>query len=1095
LTVAYAELHCHSAYSFLDGASRPEELVAQAYEQGHGALALTDHDNLCGALEFAHAAKALGVRPITGCELTVEDEHGPFHVTLLVETRTGYTNLSQLLSAAHAHDRLVPRTALAALCERAEGLVCLTGCARQGALVHPDERVALERCRMLYEGFGRANLRVELQRPLWRGDRARNRRLLESARLFGLRPVATNDVHVHDRRRGALQDALVAIRTHLPLEACEGERRGNREHVLKSPREMALLFGDLPEATRESAELAGRLTFDLTQDLGYRYPAADDTVADAELAQICALELERRYRGLSHRGEARTRLDEELALIRHHGLSGFFLLHREILEIAREIAIAVRGPHSARMALPPGRGRGSSVGSIVCYLTGLSHVDPVAARLSLGRFLNRELSSVPDIDLDFPRDIREKLILAVHDRFGRERSALIAAFSTYRSRSAIRELGKALGLPPPDLDRLARGSDGWRAEKVGEELAQMEGMRERSHDRRFRALAHLCGEIAGLPRHLSQHPGGMIVSTGPLADLVPLVPAAMEGRQICQWDKDSCADAGFLKIDLLGLGMLSAVEGCIDLIARARGETIDLSRAPLDDPGTYAEIQAADTVGVFQIESRAQMQMLLRTRPENLDDLTVEVALVRPGPIQGGAVHPYLQRREAVRADPAYRVPHDHPLLAEALADTLGVIVYQDQVLDVAVALAGFSQGQAESLRRAMSRRRSREAMVAHWHAFREGARGRGVDEPTARRVFEKIVAFSEFGFPKAHAAAFGLLAYQSAWLRRHYPAEFLCALLNEQPMGFYPPASLVRDAQRRGVEVRGADVNASLTGCSIEDGAVRIGLGYVRSLGEPAALGLVEAREQGGPFADVADLVRRAGLSLPECERIVASGACDAFGPRREQLWRAGLIARPESTRGGRQLALDLELGSTPALPRPSAWDELVADYETTGLSVRDHPLAQLRAGLTARGFVTTAALEHIESGTPIGIAGLTVARQRPASAKGVVFLLLEDEHGLVNLVLFREVYEQHRLLARTEPLLEAHGTLERRERNINVIVERLRPLGTPSRRVLPAAPLQPVGSAQVFEELPLAAGDAVTRLRATAPGAHHFGSGRGRR
>ena len=534
-------------------------------------------------------------------------------------------------------------------------------------------------------------------------------------------------------------------------------------------------------------------------------------MADAELAQICALELERRYRGLSHRGEARTRLDEELALIRFHGLSGFFLLHREILEIAREIAIAVRGPHSARMALPPGRGRGSSVGSIVCYLTGLSHVDPVAARLSLGRFLNRELASVPDIDLDFPRDIREKLILAVHDRFGRERSALIAAFSTYRSRSAIRELGKALGLPPPDLERLARGSDGWRADRVGEELTQLEGVRERSHDRRFRALAHLCGEIAGLPRHLSQHPGGMIVSTGPLAELVPLVPAAMEGRQICQWDKDSCADAGFLKIDLLGLGMLSAVERCVDLIARARGETIDLSRAPLDDPGTYAEIQAADTVGVFQIESRAQMQMLLRTRPENLEDLTVEVALVRPGPIQGGAVHPYLERREAVRNDPDYPIPYDHPLLAEALADTLGVIVYQDQVLDVAVALAGFSQGQAESLRRAMSRRRSREAMVAHWHAFRDGARGRGVAEPVARLVFEKIVAFSEFGFPKAHAAAFGLLAYQSAWLRRHYPAEFLCALLNEQPMGFYPPASLIRDAQRRGVEIRGADVNASL--------------------------------------------------------------------------------------------------------------------------------------------------------------------------------------------------------------------------------------------------------------------------------------------
>ncbi len=446
--------------------------------------------------------------------------------------------------------------------------------------MHPDERVALERGRLLYEAFGRAGLRVELQRPLWRGDRARNRRLLESARLLGLRLgrhattcTCTTGGGARCRTRWSPSARIARSRPARPSGAATAST------CSRARARWQLLFGDLPEATRETAELAERLRFDLTQDLGYRYPAADDTVADAELAQICALELERRYRGLSHRGEARTRLDEELALIRHHGLSGFFLLHREILEIAREIAIEVRGPHSARMALPPGRGRGSSVGSIVCYLTGLSHVDPVAARLSLGRFLNRELASVPDIDLDFPRDIREKLILAVHDRFGRERSALIAAFSTYRSRSAIRELGKALGLPPPDLDRLARGSDGWRAERVGEELAQTDGVRERSHDRRFRALAHLCGEIAGLPRHLSQHPGGMIVSTGPLAELVPLVPAAMEGRQLCQWDKDSCADAGFLKIDLLGLGMLSAVEGCIDLIA-ARAARRSTSRAP-----------------------------------------------------------------------------------------------------------------------------------------------------------------------------------------------------------------------------------------------------------------------------------------------------------------------------------------------------------------------------------------------------------------------------------------------------------------------------------------------------------------------------------
>ncbi len=1084
--ISYAELHCHSAYSFLDGASRPEDLVERAAEHGLAALALTDHNNLCGALEFATCARERGLRPITGAELTVADQHGSFHVTLLCESRAGYRNLSQLVTRAHAGDRLAPSTPLSLLAERAEGLVCLTGCARAGALVHPDERVCAERGQVLRGAFGRAGLRVELQRPLLRGDRARNRLLREHARWLEVPCVATNNVHSHDRRRGLLQDALVAISCGKPLEACETERRGNREHVLKGPAEMARLFAELPEAVGESVGLADRLRFDLTQDLGYRYPSATDLQADGTLAQICAAELEHRYAGSPFLIEARARLDQELGLIRHHRLSGFFLLHREILEIAREIAIRVRGAHSARMALPPGRGRGSSVGSIVCYLTGLSHVDPVEAKLSLGRFLNRELSSVPDIDLDFPRDIREQLILGVHERYGHERSALIAAFSTYRSRGAIRELGKVLGLPAADLDRLARSSDGHHAGSVGDEMSRLTGLAERMGDRRLRALAFLSGEIAGLPRHLSQHSGGMIVSTDPLADLVPLVPAATPGRQLCQWDKDSCADAGFLKIDLLGLGMLSAVEESIDLIARTRGEIVDLSRAPLDDASVYAEIQAADTVGVFQIESRAQMQMLLRTRPANLEDLTVEVALVRPGPIQGGAVHPYLERRERLREDPSYRIPYDHPLLEQALADTLGVIVYQDQVLDVAVALAGFSQGQAESLRRAMSRRRSREAMVAHWESFRDGAASQGVAEETAKLVFDKVIAFSAFGFPKAHAAAFGLLAYQSAWLRRHYPAEFLCALLNAQPMGFYPPASLVRDGQRRGVEVRGIEVNASQTACSVEPGgAVRIGLAYVKGLGEPAAEALVAARGEGGPFRDIADLVRRSELSAEGCEQLVMAGACDTFGPRRELLWRAGLVVRSQRASGGRQLALDLEVGETPALSELSPWDSLVADYRATGLSVADHPLARLRPDLAARGLVSTAQLSQVASGTTIALAGLTVARQRPASAKGVVFLLLEDEHGLVNLVLFAKIYEQHRLLARTEPLLEVHGTLERRDRNINVIVERLLPLGTPSRRVI--TPERPSGRTDGVVDL-----DELRRLRAAAPHAHHFARGR---
>src|SRR5205085_2672581 len=501
---------------------------------------------------------------------------------------------------------------------------------------------------------------------------------------------------------------------------------------------------------------------------------------------------------------ARARLEHELRVIERLGLACYYLLHHEMLKLAREVAREVRGPDSVRALLAPGRGRGSSVSSIVCYLTGLSHVDPIANELLIGRFLNEELTSLPDIDLDFPRDIRETLIPRVHERYGHDRSALVAAFPTFRARGAIRELGKALGLPPGEIERVARGSEGWDARGVGKDIENVfQGRAASARQGRWAWLARLAAEAHGLPRHLSQHSGGMIVATRPLIDCCPIVPAAMEGRQIVQWDKDSCGDAGFLKIDLLGLGMLSAVERSVELVATTRGQSIDLSRIPYDDPATFGAIQHADTTGVFQIESRAQMQSLYRTRPQNLDDLTIQVAIVRPGPIQGGAVNPYIERRQRLRVDPGFEVPYEHPSLEPVLRDTLGTIIFQDQVIEVAIAFAGFSAGEAEGLRRAMSRKRSHAAIEAHHKRFVAGARRRhGVDDATAERVFSMVRGFSGFGFPKAHGAAFGLLAYQSTWLRVHYGPEFLCSLLNEQPMGFYPPDALVHEAQRRGIEV-----------------------------------------------------------------------------------------------------------------------------------------------------------------------------------------------------------------------------------------------------------------------------------------------------
>ncbi|HET7450731.1 MAG TPA: error-prone DNA polymerase [Gaiellaceae bacterium] len=1065
---AYVELHAHSAYSFLDGASLPEELAARAAELGYDALALTDHDGVYGSLEFAHAAKHFGVRPITGAEVSValgvdSTEPSCAHVTLLCETQHGYANLCRILTDAHARTRvpgkerdlLPPETSLDVLEQHAEGLVVLSGCARQGLGV-VDANGAARLARAFAGAFY-----VELQRPYERGDIRRNARLQELAETLRVPTVATGDVHAHHLHRARLQDALVAIKNRTSLDGCERERRGNHESVLLSPAEM---LERLPrDAALRTREIADRCVFDLTQELGYRYPDFSDGVdpADVQLRAICESRFTERYRTTSAIGRAaRVRLRDELDLIARLGLAGFFLLHWEVLELARDCALEVRGPGSPRHALPPGRGRGSSVGSIVCYLTGLSHVDPVEAGLSLGRFINDEMVAVPDIDLDFPRDIREKLIVRVTERYGRERAALVATFATYRSRGAIRDVGKALGLPVSELERLARVTDGWDATRVGEEL---EGVAGRHAGPRWEAFRELTNEIAGLPRHVSQHPGGMVISTRPLIDLVPVQPAAMAGRQICQWDKDSCGDAGFLKIDLLGLGMLSAIEDAIDRIARLRGETIDLSRIPLDDQGVYGEIQAADTVGVFQIESRAQMQSLLQTRPENLDDLTVQVALVRPGPIQGKAVHPYVRHRHAKRADPTFEPPVEHECLREALRDTLGVVVFQDQVLDVAMAAARFSIGEAEGLRRAMSRKRSEEAIEAWRPRFIAGALENNIDHETANAIYDKVAGFAGFGFPKSHAAAFGLLAYQSAWLRRYYPAEFLCALMNAQPMGFYPPSSLVRDAQRRGVEVRPPHVNRSVAECTIEDGAVRVGVGYVNAVGEEDA----RAIEAGRPYADVGDLARRVDVKKDALEALVAAGACDEWGPRRQLLWRLGVTARGEAVGGGnRQLALPLEpTAEIPSLPKQTPWEQMLADYKHTSLSVGVHPLELLRPHLPV-SVVTSAELHETPNNTTIELAGMAIARQRPSTANGIVFMLLEDEHGQANLIIPPHVYEQHRAIIRGEPLLLARGKLERHDRNVNLLVSSVESLGPLARKA--------ASEAEVTSALPRA---------------HHFG------
>src|SRR5437667_1945307 len=1066
----YIELHCHSAFSFLDGASLPEQLALTASQLGYPALALTDHHGLYGSMAFAQESQKLGLQAITGAELTLLDGS---HVTLLAETPEGYANLCRLITEAHLgrDDRRDPRLEFASLEARHAGLIVLSGC-RNGLLPGVLRRDGLaaarrfaERCRAV---FGKENFVIELQRNYVRGDLALTRALKALADDVHLSVVATGNVHYHARERHRLHDVLVAIRHRTTLDGSHDVRHANSEFFLRPRQEVETLFRDCPDAVANTLALAERCReFDLTRDLGYRFPdfhGAERAPAPRALAELCRARLEERYPVDSlHRGEAERRLAEELRLVERHGLSGFFLVYHDLFDLARQVAADVRrGSRRAQGGLLPGRGRGSSVSSVVCYLLGLSHIDPVATRLFIGRFLNETLASVPDIDLDFPREIREELIRRVYTRYGHEHVGLVCSFPTYRLRSTVREIGKALDLPPGEIEQVAKLADR-RSGGLADELDQLPGFAGRRSVPLWKELCELAEEIAGLPRHISQHVGGMVISSRPLVAIVPLERAAMEDRVVCQWDKDSCDDARFIKIDFLALGMLSLVEECVELIARRTGTPPDLSRIDFEDPAIYDRICAGDTIGLFQIESRAQIQMIRRSRPRNLEDLAVEVAIVRPGPIVGGAVNPYVRRREEQRrahaAGRAYEPPVDHPLLRDCLAETLGVILYQAQVLQVCQALAGFTTGQAEALRRAMSRRRSHDLMAGFWDEFRQGAQSRGVPEATAQKAFAQVIAFSVFGFPKSHAAAFGLLAYQSAWLRHYHPVEYYVALFNNQPMGFYSIDALGRDAMRNGIEMRLPDINVSDVWCTVEGsiqrgvprghalGFVRIGLGFIRHWSEGTATATVEEREKNGPFKSVSDFIRRAPPKLKRTaiEAVMWVGGCDGFGlTRRELLWQVGLWLPPQSTqsgdgRGRRQLELALnhphEHLSFGGL---AAHERLLAEYATMGFSASAHPLSLVRNALPP-DLTLNRDLEKLHSGVKCQVAGLIVARQRPETAKGIVFLLVEDETGMTNVIVRPNVYDRDRAAVLGEPFVLVSGKLAKDDGTVNVLAEKV--------------------------------------------------------
>ena len=1110
----YVELHLHTCWSFLDGASTPDEMIARAVELGYSALAITDHDGLHGALEFARAAREAGIHPITGAEITLIDGS---HLTLLAETSRGYRNLCRLITAAHhTHRGPAPEWAIeqqaaawelardesddepehyrnpagapwldpARLKEHAAGLILLTGC-RLGKLAQlVDAGRTQEASAQLsdyIDWFGRDNVYVELQQNEVFGDTHRMTQLVALAKSAGISYVATGNVHYHVSDRHRLQDVLVAIRHRRTLDDSHRQRRPNDHFALCSAEEMATRFARYPEAVAESIRIAQRCaSFDLNSDLGYTfpdYPAEPGETPDDVLARICAREFERRYPPEAlRRRQAEERLAEELRIIAIRRFAGFFLIHYDLLELAREVAAEVRGTGTPRdhANLPPGRGRGSSVSSIVCYLIGLSPVDPLEHGLSLGRFLNEETSSIPDIDLDFPRDIRERLIARIHEEYG-DRAAMVCAFATYRLRSALRDVGKALGLPSADLDRISKLSEPRSATELGVELARIPTYAVRMDAPPWSHLIDLAGQLAGFPRHISQHSGGMIVSSRPVTDMTPVQPAAMDGRFLCQWDKDSCNDAGFVKIDFLALGMLSLVEEAMTLISESVGKTLDLSRINFTDAAVFAMIQAGDTIGTFQIESRAQIQTLLRTQPTTLDDLTIQVAIVRPGPIIGGATTPYVERRR----NPEFKPTYDHPSLEPVLFETYGVVLYQEQVIDVAIALAGFTPGQADLLRRAMTRKRSMEEIEKLRQDFYAGAAWKGVTRETAEIVFGKLTGFASYGFPKAHAASFAVLAYQSCYLKYYYPTEFVCALLNNQPMGFYPPHNIVNDAKRRGLQLFRPDINASAVRCSVEQRngkAIRIGLAFIKGLSEEEAAAIVAERETHGPFRSLPDFFRRFSLRMETIENMTSVGVFDDFGlGRREALWQAGLFVAPRqfgrvTARQAKQRPDHLK-GLQPALPLPieqdsvelsatTAWERMSADYRVLGMSPAYHPLGLLRGKLPPN-LVSSKDINHLPDGSLVRIAGLVVCRQRPGTAKGVTFLLIEDEFGVANIIVYLKLYEAQRAIVRGEPFVIVNGLLKREDRNVNIIASHLLPLETtltPPSRTLDDEPVTDV-------------------------------------
>ena len=1035
--VPYAELHCHSNFSFLDGASHPEELVEQAARLGLDALALTDHDGMYGVVRFAEAAAELGVRTVFGAELSlgltapqngVADPEGS-HLLLLARDPDGYRGLCRTISTAQLAGKEKGRPVYdleEVVADTAGHVLVLTGC-RKGAvrqaLGRGGRAAAAVALRGLVERFGPENVAVELSYAALPTDAEVNDALAGLAADMGLPTVATTAAHYATSERFPLATALAAVRARRSLDEADGWLPPAGTAHLRSGAEMAARFdarhpGAVARAARLGAECA--FTIDLVAPDLPPFETPPGITEAKWLRELTRRGVLQRYGSYAEYPEAVATVERELAVIEDRKFPGYFLIVHDIVEFCRASGILCQG-------------RGSAANSAVCYALGITNVDAVSHGLLFERFLSPARDGYPDIDLDIESGRREEVIQYVYSRYGRDRAAQVANVISYRPRSAVRDVARALGFSPGQQDAWSKQIERWH----GTEGGVVAGMPEQ--------VGELANELLGFPRHLGIHSGGMVICDRPVAEVVPVEWARMDGRTVVQWDKDDCAAAGLVKFDLLGLGMLTALHLMIDLVAEHHGRRVALHELQPVDPEVYAMLARGDSVGVFQVESRAQIATLPRLRPRKFYDLVVEVALIRPGPIQGGSVHPYIRRRNKQE-----EWEHDHPLLENALEKTLGVPLFQEQLMQVAVDVAGFSPAEADELRRAMGAKRSTERMERLRGRFYEGMAANGIEGALADKIFDRMLAFANFGFPESHSISFASLVYYSAWFKLYHPSAFCAALLNAQPMGFYSPQSLVADARRHGVRVRGPDVNLGGSRAVLQPDAhsaggqaVRLGMAGIRTIGEKLAEQIEVERTRDGPYRDLADLARRVRLTVPQAEALATAGALGSFGvDRRAALWAAGVVAavRPEQLPG---TAVGLD---APALPGMTAAELTVADVWATGVSPDSHPIEHLRERLDRFGALAIDRLDAVgraagpDAPPRVLVGGLVTHRQRPATAGGVTFLNLEDETGMLNVTCSEGLWHRYRTVALGSAALLVRGRLERSEEGVlNLVADRL--------------------------------------------------------